>query len=508
VRVDNAVPGNFCFVIVPIEIVVYPAPVLNPLGDPFAYTLCEDDSANPGFASLFSLEDVTANLWDLTNGSSDTIIPLLDPDADPAQSLDDFSITYHTSEADAESGINPVAPGYLAADDEILFIRVTNTGTDCYNTGNIAQVQILIEPRPAIADDDPDDLPAVCADTLEDPSSGTFDLTVQDELINPDTSGDTFVVYYAGLDNFNAGIPIEDPADFVSSASPVTIYAEVVNATTLCESSTFVSFDIFVEPLPVVDISPFDGLIVCIDADGNLIDNEVSPPVIDTGLSDEDFSFVWSIDGLVNPVLTGASIEAVAPGVYTVEVTDDQTGCSIVSNSAEVIQNTPPDFILTALTPSFSGTHVIEVSDITGSGEFEFQLDDGPWETLAPGQNTIVYTGLAPGLHIVRGRDEGGCGIIEKSIVLIDYPPFFTPNQDGINETWNISSLSDQPNAKIYIFDRYGKLLKQISPAGEGWDGTYNGKIMPSQDYWFRVEFIEPTTMSPSIFKAHFTLKR
>jgi gliding motility-associated-like protein len=111
-------------------------------------------------------------------------------------------------------------------------------------------------------------------------------------------------------------------------------------------------------------------------------------------------------------------------------------------------------------------------------------------------------------MHVIRGRDSGGCGIVEVSFNLIDYPPFFTPNQDGFNDTWNITSLSDQPNAKIYIFDRYGKLLKQISPIGEGWDGTYNGQNMPAQDYWFRVEFEEPATMSQSTFKAHFTLKR
>lgn len=508
VRVDNATFGNFCFVVVPMEIVVYPAPVINPAGDPFAYTLCEDDSANPGQAMLFSTDDITGNLWDITNGSADVIIPLLDPDAVPVQNIENFTVTYHLLENDAESGVNPVAPGYLATDGEVLFIRITNTGTSCFNTRDIAEVQIVIEPRPAIALDDPDNLPAVCADAIENPSSGTFDLTVQDEFVNPDTSGDTFVVYYAGMMNYNDGVVIEDPANFTTMQSPQTIIAEVVNALTLCESSTFVSFDVFVNPLPLVDISEFDGAIVCIDSGNNVINNDVSPPTIDTGLSDDDYSFVWSIDGAVNPSFTGASIQATIPGVYTVQVTDAVTGCSVVSNSAEVIQSSPPEFVLTALTPSFSGTHVIEVSDITGSGDFEFQLDDGPWESLAPGQTTIVYTGLAPGQHTVRGRDNGGCGIIEKSIMLIDYPPFFTPNQDGINETWNITSLSDQPNAKIYILDRYGKLLKQITPAGEGWDGTYNGNIMPSQDYWFKVEFTEPTTMMPSIFKAHFTLKR
>ncbi|MEQ3665458.1 T9SS type B sorting domain-containing protein, partial [Olleya sp.] len=61
-----------------------------------------------------------------------------------------------------------------------------------------------------------------------------------------------------------------------------------------------------------------------------------------------------------------------------------------------------------------------------------------------------------------------------------------------------------------YIFDRYGKLLKQLSPSGLGWDGTYNGNPMPTSDYWFTVEYREPndTSNTRKQFKAHFTLKR
>ncbi|MFN4198131.1 MAG: T9SS type B sorting domain-containing protein, partial [Flavobacterium sp.] len=88
----------------------------------------------------------------------------------------------------------------------------------------------------------------------------------------------------------------------------------------------------------------------------------------------------------------------------------------------------------------------------------------------------------------------------------INYPPFFTPNQDGYNDTWNIIGGDQLVNAKIYIFDRYGKLLKQISPNGEGWDGTYNGRPLPSTDYWFTINYEENGT--PKEFKAHFSLKR
>jgi gliding motility-associated-like protein len=82
-----------------------------------------------------------------------------------------------------------------------------------------------------------------------------------------------------------------------------------------------------------------------------------------------------------------------------------------------------------------------------------------------------------------------------------------TPNQDGYHDTWNIIALGDiDPTAKIYIFDRYGKLLKQLSPTGSGWDGTYNGNPMPSTDYWFRVEYRINDELRE--FKGHFTMKR
>ena len=91
--------------------------------------------------------------------------------------------------------------------------------------------------------------------------------------------------------------------------------------------------------------------------------------------------------------------------------------------------------------------------------------------------------------------------------MVIDYPKYFTPNGDGYNDTWNITGLN-QPDAKLYIFDRYGKLLKQISAtdASNGWDGTYNGNQMPSTDYWFSLQYTENNVAKE--FKAHFALKR
>lgn len=105
-------------------------------------------------------------------------------------------------------------------------------------------------------------------------------------------------------------------------------------------------------------------------------------------------------------------------------------------------------------------------------------------------------------MHIINVVDDY-CTSLSASATIIDYPKYFTPNGDGVHDTWNITAFSD---AVIFIFDRYGKLLKQISPNGLGWDGTYNGYLLPSTDYWFTIAYIENSVNKT--FRAHFSLKR
>ncbi|PSG91540.1 T9SS type B sorting domain-containing protein, partial [Aurantibacter aestuarii] len=127
-----------------------------------------------------------------------------------------------------------------------------------------------------------------------------------------------------------------------------------------------------------------------------------------------------------------------------------------------------------------------------------------------PNDGTYTFTDVSAGEHVITVRDKNGCGEASATVLAMDYPLFFTPNGDGYNDTWNIYGIANQPDATIYIFDRMGKLLKQISPTGAGWDGTYNGNPMPTSDYWFTVEYREPNSTSDEKkqFRAHFTLKR
>jgi gliding motility-associated-like protein len=104
---------------------------------------------------------------------------------------------------------------------------------------------------------------------------------------------------------------------------------------------------------------------------------------------------------------------------------------------------------------------------------------------------TNIFRNVVSGTHEMSISDAYGCGsTIPIIIQLINSPKYFTPNGDSFNDTWNITDMPNQDDPKLYVFDRYGKLLKQLYPNGPGWDGTYNGQPMPADD-WFYISYLE-----------------
>jgi len=88
-------------------------------------------------------------------------------------------------------------------------------------------------------------------------------------------------------------------------------------------------------------------------------------------------------------------------------------------------------------------------------------------------------------------------------VIVLDYPRFFTPNGDNFNDVWFVKNLDQLPDYTISIFDRYGKLLKQMNQNNSGWTGLFNGQQLPADDYWFNLIFSDGR-----IIKGHFSLKR
>src|SRR5699024_7793759 len=312
------------------------------------------------------------------------------------------------------------------------------------------------------------------------------------------------------MDDYNNGYPIAAP-EMAEVTDGQTVIAVVVDDRTLCSSLEQVEIHIRVEARPVVDISGYEGTVICVDLDPVATPTEGGGPesiTLDTGLPSGGYEFTWELDGGLLEGEEGPSIEAGVAGTYTVTVKNAGGECES-SSSATIAERNPPEFTVTPTRPPFSGDQGVAIGQVTGQGDYEFKIDNGPWLPLGPG-GELTFDHLKPGEHWVYGRDQGGCGVTVVPINLIDYPDFFTPNADGHNDTWNVVGLEDQPGAELYIFDRYGKLLKQISPAGPGWDGTYNGKPMPSNDYWFRLKYtaMDLEGSHPAEATGHFTLKR
>jgi gliding motility-associated-like protein len=217
--------------------------------------------------------------------------------------------------------------------------------------------------------------------------------------------------------------------------------------------------------------------------------------------------------GTTAPVLPTTSLNGIVGTWSPANVSNTTSGTyTFTPNAGQCVTSTPVQ-IVTTINPSsltdfqwivsepFSSNPTITIIP-NSSGNYLYQLDSGTPQT------SNVFYNVSSGLHTVQVTDINGCSdtIIKNDILIIDYPRFFTPNADGYNDTWNINDLYLQKNSKIYIYDRYGKLLKQIFPFQSGWDGKYNNNDMFSDDYWFVVEFEYNNTMK--LFKAHFTLKR
>ena len=138
-------------------------------------------------------------------------------------------------------------------------------------------------------------------------------------------------------------------------------------------------------------------------------------------------------------------------------------------------------------------------------GEYEYALNDidGPYSD----DNT--FSGLGEGTYVVYVRDKNGCGIAERPVIIAlpptGFPTFFSPNEDGFHDYWNyVPPRSNAlPIVRIYIYDRYGKLLASFSPDSQGWDGRFNGFAVPSSGYWYKA-----VTEDNKIYTGPFTLLR
>jgi gliding motility-associated-like protein len=311
----------------------------------------------------------------------------------------------------------------------------------------------------------------------------TFDLTQQnDTILGTQIVSNYTITYYTTLsDAQNDTNSITNLVSFNPSTNPQLIYTRVIlNSLPNCYELR--SFNLVVGKIPNLNLNQ------------NYLNCTTNPTIIDASLNNlSSTTYLWS-NGETTPSISITDI-----GITNLTVTATNTYNGLVcsnSQSINVIISGPPVIESIEISDWTARENTITVIT-SGNGSFEYSLDNITY------QNENYFNNLTTGLYTVYVRDKANCGITSQDIWLLYYDKFFTPNNDGYNDYWSIKDSENEPDFKVIIYDRYGKIITSFNSTSTGWDGNYNGNQMFSNDYWFVAYRYDGR-----IHKGHFTLKR
>ena len=399
-----------------------------------------------------------------------------------------ISGTITATSTTASFGLQVITSNPLVAGT--IYFEVSAVRNGC--VGNTLQSAVVtVNPNPGVAISSPDK--TICSG---DPTDLMID--VSPLIAGTEIEWEVLTVVNVSGANPGSGIAPQPINEVLASTTGGYVIYRVRTSLGECAGS-YTDYRVNVNPAPLPILA--DGNI-CITATGDVYQTYT----LNTGLNNTDYDFEWfDSNGNIIPGETNATLVVDEAGTYSVIATNWLTGCSSDSTlstaTATVTETLPATTMTVVQSEYFSNNATITVNVTGGTGTLMYSLDEGPL------QSSNVFTGVSAGEHLVTVVDTEGCTYLTQEVTIIDYPNYFTPNGDGINDTWNISGLN-QPGAKLYIFDRYGKLLKQLSATdgSYGWDGMYNQEQLPSTDYWFTLDYMKNGVAKT--FKSHFSLKR
>ncbi|MFD2568992.1 T9SS type B sorting domain-containing protein, partial [Pseudotenacibaculum haliotis] len=421
------------------DLIVNPLPVANFVED---LEICDDDSdgsAQNGFSQSFNLHDQTPGIL----GTQD-----------PNQ----FTVSYHASLANAQNGIlplggtvdNPLPFANSVPFSQIIYVRVFNSATQCAN--GISNFNVIVNPEPTT--DHVSNL-SYCDDDADGDDTNGFvqniDLDSQiPGILGASQDEDDFTVTFheTQMDATSGDNPLSSPYSN-TIANQQTIYVRVVNDDTGCVNDDF-TFEVIVNPLP--DFTVTSPQIVCLNGPPLTIGVE-NPGAI--------YDYVWT-DPSGNTII-GSQITITSGGLYTVTATTtDGTGCTrtreIQVNESIIATITEND--VTIVDDSENNSITIDPTNL-GIGDYEYALTDENGVVTHPYQDDPMFENLEGGFYTILVRDKNGCGIATLQVSVVEFPKFFTPNNDGINDTWAIKGANSTffPSSQINIFNRFGKVV-------------------------------------------------
>ena len=465
VRVDSDLT-NACYGIGPWV-------TLNVQAKPFAHTVNIPRQCDDNTDGIFNFN--TANLEsDLLLGQTGVAVTYFDSSNNPLRDSNNNLIT------------SPFPATFSSTSQTIRAVVTNTTPQACwYDT----TIQFIVDKSP-IDYTIPASLTTICDDET-DPAlqNGQFDFTTSQAIHNIVTFNQPsgMVFEYYDENNVLLSTPLPNPLPVTLTKNIKIVVYNPINPT--CKITKTITFT--VNPVPVIELQT--STLVCSNDPTFFV-------MLNAGITDgtpiTNYTYEWYKDGVAIPTATSYTLNVNTEGIYTVKVINS-LGCFRIRTITVIASDAAHFQMPTIMDLSENNTVIINV---TGLGNYVFSLDyPNAYQTIN------IFTDVAPGVHTVYVKDLDGCGTSSQIINVIGIPKFFTPNADGFNDTWNVLGLTTTKNynTTIYIFDRYGKLLKELSPISKGWDGTFNGQPLPSDDYWYTIYFEDGRTE-----KGHFTLKR
>lgn len=477
VTVTNPLNTN-CSATTTLNFVVNPLPIVNDV------TIIQCDNDVPDGKTLFNL---TAN----NNLISSNYI--------------NENFTYYTSLAGANSDLSTdLISNDLAFENTIpsimnIWVRVENKNSGCFSVAKIT-LKVSVTQIDATFHKNFEN----CDDAFPSDIDGfsTFDfhtVTTDIEAKLPPPSTDYIIKYYTTeADALSETNEITNPSNFrntIKNRQDIWVRVDSNLDNSCFGIGAYITLTI--NPLPKINLNTNgdENELVCSNLPSFFVQLDAG---IQDGSATSNYDYVWSKDGAILTNQTAPTLQVNTEGTYTVEVKNSY-GCSRI----RTIKVTASDVA------HIESIDIVDLNDIntvtvnvTGKGEYKFSIDDpnGFW------QDSNFFNNVPAGIHDVYVKDKNGCGVVSQTISIIGAPKFFTPNNDGYNDYWSVKGVNETFNSKsiLYIFDRYGKLIKQWVPLlDRGWDGTFNETPLPADDYWFTLKLEDGRET-----KGHFSLKR
>ena len=375
---------------------------------------------------------------------------------------DYFIYSFYTSEQDAlkgapENAITNPKDYQLANVQDRVWVRVESI-VGCasvvpitFNAGVKLQLQ---QYGPFIIDD-------VC--DINNDSVEIINLTRFENVI---LSGSKFE-YFESKEDLIQGTSISNPSAYTYNQNEGKQFYVRVSKTGYCPE--FISITVSLKQtsmfvIPETFICPFEGSV------------DVSPTYSGAPITNYEWK---NASGQIignSPILYNVT----AAGEYSLKVIANG-GCETYQNFTIKNYDIPE---ITSLLPSGSSYKVVAKGD--SSKTIVYSKDKVTW------QSSDTFSNLPPGVVTFYVKYEGeDCLSFPKQGIMPDIQNVITPNSDGKNDVWKLKDLHvfNNENSTITIFDRYQKSLYQQSSNTElTWDGTYNGRPLSTDSYWYVIK--------------------